>query len=127
MSHAPLIDAGEPGRYRRPLAATRSTRHGSPVPTEKCVLAALGPKMLQLAANRAAGAHPYLVAPDHTAQARETLGEGPMLLPEQTAILTTDADEAREIGTGWLRNYLAMPTTQTISFARGSHPTIWNR
>jgi probable F420-dependent oxidoreductase len=65
--------------------------------------------MLSLSASRAAGAHPYLVTPDHTAAARSTLGEGPLLLPEQTVILCDSADEAREIGTDWLRAYLALP------------------
>ena len=80
-----------------------------PVPVDARVLAALGPKMLALAAERARGAHPYLITPEHTHSARELLGDGPLLLPEQTAILTDDADEARTIGTGWLRMYLAMP------------------
>ena len=114
VSHAPLIDAGEPGRYRKPLAATASFLDGldaapQPVPTERRVLAALGPKMLTLSATRARGAHPYLVTPDHTAIARSTLGDGPLLLPEQTVILTDDADEARRIGIDWLRSYLALP------------------
>jgi probable F420-dependent oxidoreductase len=114
VSHAPLIDSKEPGRYRKPLAATRSfldaidgTDH--PVPAENRVLAALGPKMLELAATRARGAHPYLVTPDHTRQAREALGDGPLLLPEQTVLLTEDRDQARSIGTDWLRTYLALP------------------
>jgi probable F420-dependent oxidoreductase len=114
VSHAPLIDAGQPGRYRRPLAATASFLDGldaapRPVPAEARVLAALGPKMLELSATRARGAHPYLVTPDHTASARSTLGEGPLLLPEQTVILCDSADEARRIGTDWLRAYLALP------------------
>ena len=114
VSHAPLIDAGQPGRYRKPLAATASfldelDATPQPVPTDRRVLAALGPKMLALSANRAGGAHPYLVTPDHTASARATLGEGPLLLPEQTVILTESADEARQIGTDWLRAYLALP------------------
>jgi probable F420-dependent oxidoreductase len=114
VSHAPLIDAGEPGRYRKPLAATESFLDGldaapQPVPTEARVLAALGPKMLALSATRARGAHPYLVTPEHTASARSTLGEGPLLLPEQTVILTDSADEARRLGTDWLRAYLALP------------------
>jgi probable F420-dependent oxidoreductase len=114
VSHAPLIDAVEPGRYRKPLAATASFLDGldaapQPVPTERRVLAALGPKMLTLSATRARGAHPYLVTPDHTAAARSTLGEGPLLLPEQTVILTDDAEEARRIGIDWLRSYLALP------------------
>ncbi|HTQ17729.1 LLM class F420-dependent oxidoreductase [Mycobacterium sp.] len=114
VSHAPLIDAGEPGRYRKPLAATASFLDGldaapRPVPTDRRVLAALGPKMLELSATRARGAHPYLVTPEHTASARSTLGQGPLLLPEQTAIMCDNADEARRIGTGWLRAYLALP------------------
>jgi probable F420-dependent oxidoreductase len=114
VSHAPLIDAGAPGRYRKPLAATASFLDGldaaqPPVPSERRVLAALGPKMLELSASRARGAHPYLVTPDHTASARSTLGEGPLLLPEQTAIIRDNGDEARRIGTDWLRAYLALP------------------
>lgn len=114
VSHAPLIDAGNPGRYRKPLAATASFLDGldaasPPVPVDGRVLAALGPRMLELSATRARGAHPYLVTPEHTASARATLGQGPWLLPEQSAILTDDADEARRIGTDWLRGYLAMP------------------
>ncbi len=114
VSHAPLIDAGSPGRYRKPLAATASFLDGldaapQPVPAERRVLAALGPKMLSLSARRAAGAHPYLVTPEHTASARGTLGDGPLLLPEQTVILTERADEAHAIGTDWLRAYLALP------------------
>lgn len=114
VSHAPLVDAGEPGRYRKPLAATASfldelDAAEAPVPTDRRVLAALGPKMLTLAANRAAGAHPYLVTPEHTHTARSVLGEGPLLLPEQTAILGTGADEARALGKDWLQAYLALP------------------
>ncbi|OBG11709.1 LLM class F420-dependent oxidoreductase [Mycolicibacterium celeriflavum] len=114
VSHAPLIDSREPGLYRKPLAATRAYLDGidatpQPVPVGNRVLAALGPKMLELAATRSRGAHPYLVTPDHTRYAREQLGEGPLLLPEQTVLLTTDADEARALGTDWLRSYLALP------------------
>jgi probable F420-dependent oxidoreductase len=114
VSHAPLIDADQPGRYRKPLAATMSFLDAldaaqRPVPVERRVLAALGPKMLALSASRARGAHPYLVTPEHTASARAALGEGPLLLPEQTGILCDTADEARSIGTDWLRAYLALP------------------
>ena len=114
VSHAPLIDADQPGRYRKPLAATTSFLDGfdaAPrrVPVEQRVLAALGPKMLALAASRTRGAHPYLVTPEHTASARSILGEGPLLLPEQTVILCDNADEARRIGIDWLRAYLALP------------------
>lgn len=114
VSHAPLIDSKEPGRYRKPLAATRNyldelDATDQPVPAANRALAALGPKMLELAATRSRGAHPYLVTPDHTRYAREHLGEGPLLLPEQTVLLTTDADEARAVGTDWLHSYLALP------------------
>lgn len=114
VSHAPLIDSRAPGTYRKPLAATAAFLDGldtaeQPVAAEDRVLAALGPKMLRLAADRSRGAHPYLVTPEHTATARERLGDGPLLLPEQTAVLNDDADAAREIGREWVRGYLAMP------------------
>jgi probable F420-dependent oxidoreductase len=114
VSHAPLIDSKEPGRFRKPLAATRAFLDAldaaeQPVPVENRVLAALGPKMLQLSATRARGAHPYLTTPDDTHKAREILGEGPLLLPEQAVALTEDADQARAVGTDWLRAYLALP------------------
>lgn len=114
VSHAVRVDASEPGRYRRPLAATEGFLDGldtaeTPVPVEGRVLGALGPKMLRLAAERARGVHPYLVTPDHTRQVRETLGDGPLVAPEQAVILCSGADEARAIGTSWLRHYLDLP------------------
>ncbi|ORW92536.1 LLM class F420-dependent oxidoreductase [Mycolicibacter terrae] len=114
VSHAPLIDAGDPGRYRRPLRAMTAFLDGldaadAPVPVGSRVLAALGPKMLDLAAARSRGAHPYLSTPEHTRFAREQLGAGPLLAPEQTAILCSDRAAAREIGTAWLASYLALP------------------
>jgi probable F420-dependent oxidoreductase len=68
------------------------------VPAEGRILAALGPKVLRLSAERAAGAHPYLVTPEHTRQAREILGDGPLLAPEQKVVLETDPERARAIG-----------------------------
>ena len=68
------------------------------VPAEARVLAALGPKVLALSAQRAAGAHPYLVTPEHTRQARQLLGDGPLLAPEQKVVLETDPERARAIG-----------------------------
>jgi probable F420-dependent oxidoreductase len=114
VSHAPLIDTREPGLYRKPLAATRAFLDAidateTPVPVENRVLAALGPKMLELSATRARGAHPYLVTPDHTRTAREVLGDGPLLLPEQAVFLTDSREEARAVGTDWLRTYTALP------------------
>ena len=114
VSHAPLIDSKEPGRYRKPLAATKAFLDGidaapQPIPVANRVLAALGPKMLQLSASRARGAHPYLTTPGHTHRAREILGEGPLLLPEQAVLLTLDREEARAIGSDWLASYFALP------------------
>jgi probable F420-dependent oxidoreductase len=113
-SNAALIDLVEPGRYRKPLAATRTfldalDAAAQPVPAANRVLAALGPKMLELSATRARGAHPYLGTPDDTRQARELLGDGPLLLPELTVVLTDDHAEARAIGTDWLRAYIGLP------------------
>jgi probable F420-dependent oxidoreductase len=68
------------------------------VPVEGRALAALGPKMLALAAERSAGAHPYLTTPEHTRLARETLGAGPLLAPEQKVVVTTDPGAARALG-----------------------------
>jgi len=67
------------------------------VPADGRVLAALGPRVLRLAADRSAGAHPYLVTPEHTRQARQVLGSGPLLAPEQKVVLETDPERARAI------------------------------
>jgi probable F420-dependent oxidoreductase len=67
------------------------------VPADGRVLAALGPTVLRLAADRSAGAHPYLVTPEHTRQARQILGPGPLLAPEQKVVLETDPARARAI------------------------------
>ena len=76
------------------------------VPTSRRVIAALGPKVLKLAAQRSAGAHPYLTTPEHTAQAREVIGNSVFLAPEHKAVLTTDTDEARAIGRKTVDFYL---------------------
>lgn len=73
------------------------------------VLAALGPKMLELAATRASGAHPYLTTPEHTARAREIMGDGPLLAPEQMVVLEADAQKARAIARTMLTVYLRAP------------------
>jgi probable F420-dependent oxidoreductase len=71
---------------------------GNGVPADTLVLAALGPRVLRLAAERTAGAIPYLVTPEHTRQARAILGAGKVLAPEQKAVLETDPQRARAIG-----------------------------
>ena len=76
------------------------------VPTSRRVVAALGPKVLKLSARRSAGAHPYLTTPEHTAQAREVIGNSVFLAPEHKVVLSTDADEARAIGRETVDFYL---------------------
>lgn len=78
------------------------------VPQNVRALAALGPKVTRLAGERTAGAHPFLTTPEHTAQAREVLGAGPLLAPEQKVILEKDADKARAIGQQTLAFYLGL-------------------
>lgn len=78
------------------------------VPKERRVLAALGPRVLKLAAERTAGAHPYLVTPQHTREARELIGPGPLLAPEQKVVLETDPAKARAAGRPTLRFYLGL-------------------
>jgi probable F420-dependent oxidoreductase len=73
------------------------------------VLAALGPKMLALSAERTAGAHSYFVPVEHTAEARKVLGPEPCLAVEMTAVLETDPGEARKIARAFARNYLVLP------------------
>src|SRR5262249_59846397 len=73
------------------------------------LLAALAPRVLRLSAERAAGAHPYLVTPEHTRQARQILGAGPLLAPEQKVVLETDPERARAIARPRVQNpYLGL-------------------
>jgi probable F420-dependent oxidoreductase len=76
------------------------------VPTSRRVVAALGPKVLKLSAQRSAGAHPYLTTPEHTARARDVIGNSVFLAPEHKVVLSTDADEARAIGRETVDFYL---------------------
>ena len=68
------------------------------VPANRRVVAALGPRVLKLSAQRSAGAHPYLTTPEHTAHARELMGPSAFLAPEHKVVLTTDAEKARSVG-----------------------------
>ena len=113
VSHAPLIDAAEPGRYRNPLASTAAFLDGldaavHPLPSGRRVLAALGPKMLELARQRTAGTHPYNVTPEHTALAREAMGADALVLPEQAVALERDPAGARALGRAHLSFYFAL-------------------
>ena len=74
------------------------------VPQEDRILAALGPTVLELAAARAVGAHPYLITPEHTRRARERIGPGPLIATEQKVVLDTDPARARAVGRPWVAN-----------------------
>ncbi|MEU0060646.1 LLM class F420-dependent oxidoreductase, partial [Streptomyces sp. NPDC006334] len=115
VSHGPRVEG-----YRRPYAAMvgyLDELDEAGVPAGSRMLAALGPRMLELSRDRAAGAIPYLVTPEHTAQARETLGEGPVLAPEFKVVLETDPTRARALARTALAPYLALPN-YTNSFLR---------
>ncbi|MFE6283217.1 LLM class F420-dependent oxidoreductase [Streptomyces sp. NPDC057877] len=115
VSHAKLAD-----QYRRPyssLVAYLDALDAAGVPAGRRLLAALGPKTLQLSADRAAGAIPYLVTPQHTAQAREILGDGPLLAPELKVVLETDPARARALAREALALYLTLPN-YTNNFLR---------
>jgi probable F420-dependent oxidoreductase len=98
-------------RYRSPFEALSEyvdTLREDGVPPESLVLAALGPRVLRLAAERTAGAHPYLVTPEHTREARAALGPAALLAPEQAVTLQTDPQRARELARGALTYYLRL-------------------
>jgi probable F420-dependent oxidoreductase len=95
--------------YRKPydvLVEYLDALDTAKVPTSRRVVAALGPKVLKLSAQRSAGAHPYLTTPEHTGQARNILGNSVYLAPEHKVVLSTDVDEAREVGRGSVDFYL---------------------
>ena len=126
VSHVPLVEQLRGHRYDKPVATMRSYldamdqapyRAAPPSVKPLRVLAALGPQMLRLAAQRADGAHPYNTTPKHTAQARELLGVGPLLCPEQVVILETNAAKARTIARKFLAIYLTLPN-YTNNFLR---------
>ena len=87
------------------------------VPQTDRILAALGPKVLRLAADRTAGAHPYLVTPEHTRRARSLLGTEVLLAPEQHAVLDRDLTRARELARTALRHHLTQ-TNYTNNWRR---------
>jgi probable F420-dependent oxidoreductase len=98
-------------RYARPyeaLVAYLDALEDAGIPKDDLALAALGPKVLRLAADRTAGAHPYLTTPEHSRAARELLGAGPMVAPEQHVVLDDDAERARALARGALASYLEM-------------------
>ncbi len=129
VSHAPSV-ATRGGTYGPPIETMRNyldamdaVRYAGPDPDPPVplVLAALGPRMLELAAERADGAHPYFVPVEHTPIARQHLGAEPFLVVEQTAVLTTDPAEGRRIGRAFAKGYLALP-----NYARNLQRLGWS-
>jgi probable F420-dependent oxidoreductase len=118
VSHVPLVEQLRGHQYEKPVPTMRAYleamdkapyRSVPPASKPPRILAALGPKMLELSAQCAQGAHPYNVNPEHTAQARAILGRGPLLCPEQAVLLETDPTKARTIGRAFLSIYLSLP------------------
>jgi len=118
VSHRNLVDDLRGHRYDKPVQtmsayldavdASPYTAHRPETPVRR-VLAALGPRMLELAAAKADGAHPYFVTPEHTARARSILGPAPLLCPEQAVLLETDPERARQAGRFYTAIYLSQP------------------
>ena len=115
VSHAPVLKARSQGTYERPLehmreyldAMDKAPYTGKTVDTPR-VMAALGPKMLELSAKRSLGAHPYFVPVEHTTLARKHLGVGPLLAVEQAAVLSTDATVGRATARRHMKRYLEL-------------------
>lgn len=114
VSHAVMVD-GSGQTYQKPVThmtryldqmdATAANGPSPAVPVPR-LLAALGPRMLELARERADGAHPYFVPPSHTPRAREVLGNDRLLVPEQAVVLTTDPVTARRVARSHMETYL---------------------
>jgi probable F420-dependent oxidoreductase len=127
VSHQPMVgmrghDYAKPLSYMRAyLDAMDRAPFMSPAPAEPPprVIGALAPGMLRLAAERTRGAHPYLVPPEHTARAREILGRGPLLAPEQGVVLETDPTVARAIARAHLAIYLGLENYRNNFFRLG--------
>ena len=125
VSHIPLVEQLRGATYEKPVAKMSSyldamdkAPYGSVAPAKTYrVLAALGPKMLELAARRSDGAHTYNVTPEHTKSARQILGKDPLLCVEQAAVLESDPVKARKIARAFLALYLTLPN-YTNNFLR---------
>jgi probable F420-dependent oxidoreductase len=115
ISHQPFIDVvKEAGTYQRPVATMATYLDGldaatTPLAKEDRVIAALGPKMLELARTRTAGTHPYLVTPELTSAARRGVGPDGLVASEQGVVLERDPSTARDIARLHLKTYLALP------------------
>jgi probable F420-dependent oxidoreductase len=128
VSHKPMVDDLRGHRYQKPLTYMRDYLDAmdralfmapAPAVPGTRVIGALHPKMLRLAAERTAGAHPYFVTPEHTARAREILGRGPLLAPEQAAVLESDPAAARAVARTHMAIYLGLPNYRRNLVALG--------
>ncbi|HUY55417.1 MAG TPA: TIGR03620 family F420-dependent LLM class oxidoreductase, partial [Candidatus Nanopelagicaceae bacterium] len=117
VSHVPLVNS-RGHVYDRPYSAMRAyldamdaSQYDAPMPAGQPlrVLAALGPRMLELAAEKADGAHPYFVPVEHTEQARVALGSDRLLCPEQAVVLESDPQQARATARHHTSSYLRLP------------------
>jgi probable F420-dependent oxidoreductase len=127
VSHRPLVEM-RGHDYRSPLSTMRAYLKdmreaqfvaAQPKHDPPWLLAALGPKMLELSRDLADGAHPYLVTPQHTAEAREILGSGPLLAVEQAVAPTTDREEALSLARSHLSRYLQLPNYRNSWLRQG--------
>lgn len=118
VSHKPMVEGVRGLQYGKPVATMRNylekmdaSPYSAVQPSQAPprVIAALGPKMLELARETCAGAHPYFSSPDHTAMARKVLGPKPWLCVEQKVILETDPAKARALGRAGAAMYLTLP------------------
>jgi probable F420-dependent oxidoreductase len=107
VSHAPVVEAAGHA-YVKPYTKMARFLDELPATAVPLILAALGPKMLQLARERAAGAHPYFAPPQHTRLARQALGTAPLLIPEIAASLTP-GDRGAVQARAYARRYLRLP------------------
>lgn len=118
VSHKPMVEGVRGLAYGPPVASMRRYLEGmdaspysgaTPATKPKRVIAALGPKMLELARDSCDGAHPYFTSPEHTAMAREILGPEPWLCVEQKVILESDPSKARELARAVAQMYIGLP------------------
>jgi probable F420-dependent oxidoreductase len=107
VSHAPAVEAAGQA-YVKPYAKMVRFLDELPATSAPVILAALGPKMLELSRDRAAGAHPYFTPPEHTAIARRVLGPAPLLVPE-IAVSLTPGDSGAAQARDYAKMYLRLP------------------
>lgn len=117
VSHAPMVEGAHKTNYSKPYSTMvqyldhmDQATFFSPQPASpRRVLAALGPKMLKLAAERCDGAHPYFVPVEHTPIAREVMGPDALLAPEQAVVFETDPAKARAVARTHMNTYTRLP------------------